>query len=230
VFHYIFTIALLVGTISYFAQASDLGWSVISMADQLGDGSTRQIFFAKYINWVVSFPALVLSLGLVSGVSWATIVYNIFLSWTWVVSFLVGAYTATNYKWGFFAFGTVAAILLGVNTCLDGGVAAKRVGLRRDHAILAAWATFLWLLYPLAWGLSDGGNEISVTSGFIFFGILDVLLVPFFAFAFLALSRTWDYGQLNIAFTQYGRVTARPGAFPEKQAAPPASSALQEAV
>lgn len=34
-------------------------------------------------KWVVEFPAVILSLGLLSGVSWATIVYNIFLSWIW---------------------------------------------------------------------------------------------------------------------------------------------------
>jgi bacteriorhodopsin len=228
VFHYIFTIALLVGTISYFAQASDLGWSVVTTVNDPDNGATRQIFFAKYVNWVVSFPAVILSLGLVSGVSWATILYNIFLSWTWVISFLVGAYTMTNYKWGFFAFGTIAALLLCVNTNLEGLAGAKRVGLKRDHGLLNAYITFLWILYPLAWGLSDGGNEISVTSGFIFFGILDVLMVPLFSFAFLFLSRNWDYGQLNIAFTQYGRVNARAGVFPEKEA-PPATGALQTA-
>jgi bacteriorhodopsin len=40
IFHYIFAISLLVGSISYFSWASDLGWSVI-------DG--RQIFWVKYI-------------------------------------------------------------------------------------------------------------------------------------------------------------------------------------
>jgi bacteriorhodopsin len=74
--------ALLVGSASYYAQASDLGWSSVKQTDQL----TRQIFYARYINWVVSFPALVLSLGLLSGISWTTIVLNIFLAWFWVLS------------------------------------------------------------------------------------------------------------------------------------------------
>lgn len=218
IFHYIFTIALLVGSITYFAQASDLGWSVIPTSNDVDDGATRQIFFAKYINWVVAFPSIILSLGLMSGVSWATIVYNIFLSWTWVISYLVGAYTNTNYKWGFFAFGTIAWIVLAVTTTQHGAPGAKRVGLTRDFALLTGWVNLLWLLYPIAYGLSDGGNKISVTSGFIFFGILDVLLVPCFSFVFLVLGRKWDYNKLNIAFTQYGRVNAHPGVFPEKDA------------
>lgn len=84
IFHYLFTIALLVGSITYFAEASDLGYAVISEVNSSPSlALTRQIFWAKYVNWVVSFPAVITALGLLSGVPWATIIYNIFLSWTW---------------------------------------------------------------------------------------------------------------------------------------------------
>ena len=74
---------LLVGTIAYFAMASDLGWVLVSQVNQLSKGLTRQIFFAKYVYWVVSFPTVIIALGLVSGVAWATIFYNVALAWTW---------------------------------------------------------------------------------------------------------------------------------------------------
>jgi len=210
-----------VGSIVYYAQAADLGFSVIQASNSLGYGLTRQIFFAKYINWVVAFPAVTLALGLLSGISWATILYQIFLAWTWVVSYLCAAYTGTNYKWGFFAFGTTAWVLLALGTLRDGRASAVRTGAAtRDHALLAGWLNLLWLLYPVAFGLSDGGNRIGVTAGFIFFGILDVLMVPLLAFAFLVLARNWDYGRLNIAFTQYGRVR-HDGTFPEKETTAP---------
>ncbi|KAI0601845.1 heat shock protein 30 [Biscogniauxia sp. FL1348] len=226
IFHYLFTIALLVGSIAYYAQASDLGYVLIyqvnsSPAFEL----TRQIFYAKYINWVVSFPVLSIALGLLSGVSWATIFYNVTLSWTWVVSYLISAFTTTNYKWGFYAFGTIAWVLLAFNTLVTGSTAAKRVGVAGDHTLLSGWLNLLWLLYPIAFGLTDGGNRIGVTPGYIFFGILDVLTVPVLSFAFLFLSRRWDYGQLNLAFTRYGRVH-HTGEFPEKAAATPSNAAV----
>lgn len=86
VFHYLFIIALLVGTISYYAQASDLAWSVIKTSNQLQNGATRQIFFAKYVYWMMSFPVMSVALGLLSGISWATIFYNVTLCWIWYVS------------------------------------------------------------------------------------------------------------------------------------------------
>ncbi|EFW98887.1 heat shock protein 30 [Grosmannia clavigera kw1407] len=219
IFHYIYSIALLVGAVTYFAQASDLAYSVIKTTDQLGNGLTRQIFFARYINWVVSFPSVILTLGLLSGVSWATIIYNIFLAWFWILSYISSAYTTTTYKWGFFAFGTIAWILLAANTTAHSFKSASRVGVARDYTILTCWTNLLWLLYPIAFGLSDGGNKISETSGFIFFGILDILLIPVLSLCTLFLSRNWDYNKLNIAFTQYGRVPVSSGSFPEKETA-----------
>lgn len=215
-FHYLFTIASFVGAVAYFAMASDLGWSVIATSTGTG-GPSRQIFFAKYVYWVVSFPTVVIALGIVSGVSWTTIVYEVFLSWAWVISYLVGAYTATSYKWGFYAFGTVAYFFL-IAAVLGGGLAgARRVGITRDFILLAGWTSFLWLLYTIAYGLSDGGNRIGVTAGFIFFGILDLLFLPVLSYAFLILSRSWDYSRLNIAFTQYGRIPVSGTRFAEKE-------------
>ncbi|KPM36224.1 hypothetical protein AK830_g10352 [Neonectria ditissima] len=116
VFHYIFTISLLVGAVTYFAEASNLGWTAVQQADDLDNGITRQIFFAKYINWSISFPAMILALGLLSGISWTTIFCNIFITWLWVLTYIAAAYTATDYKWGFFAFGTFSWVILVMST------------------------------------------------------------------------------------------------------------------
>jgi bacteriorhodopsin len=226
VFHYLFTISLFAGTISYYAMASDLGSTPIRVSDNTHGGThtgTREIFYAKYINWFVGWPPLVIAIGLLSGVSWATIVFNIALVWTWIGSWLAGAVTATNYKWGFFAFGLIAEFVLAASLLHPGYLGAKRVGITRHYLPITGWLTFLWLLYPIAYGLDDGGNEISVTGGFIFFGILDVLTVPFLTFPFLFLARSWDYRALNLYFTQYGRV-AQGGEFTEKAAPAPVAA------
>ncbi|KAF4948881.1 hypothetical protein FSARC_13609 [Fusarium sarcochroum] len=218
IFHYLFTIALFVGTITYYSIASGIAYSVIPTQRNIGRAVSYQIFFAKYINWVVAFPIVLLALGLMSGVSWATILFNIFLSWIWVISYLCSAYTGTSYKWGYFAFGTFAYLMLAFQTLHPGRTSAARLGLSRDYLMLAGWLNFLWFLYPIAFGVSDGGNEIGVTGSFIFFGILDLLMIPGLAFAFLFLSKRWDYGALNLHFTQYGRVSSGSGVFPEKRA------------
>src|SRR6187549_3265678 len=66
IFHYVFASALIVGALVYYAQASDLGWRVIGQAHNAPRYPTRQVFYAKYIYWVVAFPAAVIALGLLS--------------------------------------------------------------------------------------------------------------------------------------------------------------------
>jgi bacteriorhodopsin len=225
-FHYVFIAASFAGLFAYYAMASDLAWDLVPQANQIArSGVLRQIFWAKYPFWIVSFGAAVLALGVLSGASWATILFHLFLAWTWVLSYLFAAYTPSNYKWGFFAFGVLAHLFLAFGTLFGGRTAATRVGVSRDYLTLAGWANLLWLLYPIAWGLSDGGNYLGVTPSFIFFGILDVLFVVGLAIGVVILSRRWDYGRLNIAFTQYGRVPHSAGTFPEKHTATPATTA-----
>jgi len=204
ILHYLFTISLLVGGIAYFTMASDLG--SVPVLTSTNEPGTRQIFYARYINWFVGWTPLITALGLISGVSWSTIVYNIVLSWIWVATWLSGAFTATHYKWGFFAFGFTAYCLLAVSLLWTGRLTANRLGFAKTYVALSGWLVFVWLLYPIAWGVDDGGNKIGVTQGFIFFGILDVVTVPVLAIATLFLSRKWDYRSLNLYFTQYGRV------------------------
>ncbi|ROT40301.1 family A G protein-coupled receptor-like protein [Sodiomyces alkalinus F11] len=213
IFHYIFGITLFAGLIAYFAMASGIAYSVIPQANQLNRGLNRQIYWPKYVFWVVAFPAIAMAVGLVSGVSWATIFYYIALAWIWILSYLFAAFTTTNYKWGFFVFGTVAMAILLLHLFWDGLRGSRRVGVTRDYTGIVAWTSLLWLLYALCWALTDGGNSIGVIGSFIWFGIMDILLIPVVAFLFIF--RRWDYSHLNMYFTQYGRVP-RGGDYPEK--------------
>jgi bacteriorhodopsin len=221
IFHYLFGIATFAGGIAYFAMASDLGNTpVITQLNNGGDLSlTRQIWYARYINWFVSWAMLDIAVLLLSGLSWATVLFSVGLSWIWVCSWLSGALVTTPYKWGFFAFGTFAYLVLAFHLGYHGLTSARRIGSSKHYTIVTCLLLFIWMLYPIAWGLDDGGNKISVTSGFIFYGILDLITVPVLGFLFLALGRSWDYGALGLQFTQYGRLGRREGGvFPEKEA------------
>jgi len=216
IFHYIFAISLFVAGITYFAFASDLGYSVVAQSQNTDYAATRQVFWVKHVNWAVEWPAVVLVLGLASGISWATIIYQIFLTWIWNVSYLVASYISTNYKWGFYAFGTFAFLLLASNVAMEGRLGSRRVGITSHHALLTAHSVFFWLMYPIAWGVSDGGNKIGGTGSAVWYGIIDVLLLVGVTVVTLFFSRKWDYSRMNLQFTQFGRVPQAAGTHPEK--------------
>lgn len=233
IFHYLFGIAAFTGGIAYFAMASDLGNTPVrTELNNNGDSSiTRQIWYARYINWFVGWAMLDIAVLLLSGVSWATVLFSVGLSWIWVSSWLSGALVVSPYKWGFFAFGTFAYLVLAFHLGYHGSASARRIGSSKHYSIATFLLLFVWMLYPIAWGLDEGGNKISVTSGFIFYGILDIITVPVLGLLFLVLGGSWDYGALGLQFTQYGRLGRREGGvFPEKEAAQASGAADTRAV
>lgn len=47
--------------------------------------------------------------------------------------------------------------------------------IQKIYTLCGVWTIFLWFLYPIAWGLSEGGNVIPSDSEAIFYGVLDLL-------------------------------------------------------
>ncbi|RWA04664.1 hypothetical protein EKO27_g10441 [Xylaria grammica] len=194
VFHYIHTLTILSGAVTYYAEASNLGWSAVG---------SRQVFFARYVNWAIAFPSAALSLGMLSGVSWVTIITNIICSWVWVLTYIAASYTTTSYKWGFFAFGSFTWLILALSTLKESREAAQRLNISRDYMILSVWVNCVWLLYPVAFALTDGAHILDVTGGFIFVGILDIFMMPLWAVSFIFMSRNWDYKKLQLNFSEH---------------------------
>lgn len=202
-YHYIFTIILLVAAITYFAEASDLGWRLVRQVNH-DRPQNRQVFYPKFIRWAVAFAGLIIVQSGDRAVqptehhvmphttdhshginTFSVIFYEIGLAWIFVGSLLVASYVQSNYKWGFYAFGTFALLILIIGSLRHAATAKDK----RTHAVSNAWISILWLMYPIAWALADGGNRIGVTGGYIWYGILDILLICGTAMMYMFRSR-----------------------------------------
>jgi len=203
-FHYITLSVLLVGSISYFSTAANLGSTGIVIEFVRGNesaGQTRQVFYSRYIDWFVTTPLLLLDLLLISGVSWGSILATIFAQLVAVVCGLIGALTQSNYKWGYATLGAASYFFVVYQLLFEARLGAQSLGtdIHRHFISITSFSVFIWTLYTIAWGLSEGGNVISNDSEAIFYGILDLLSRPVFAFWFL-------FGVRNIALERLGLV------------------------
>lgn len=73
----------------------------------------------------------------------------------------------------------------------------------RTYLICGVWTIFLWFLYPIAWGLSEGGNVIAPDSEAVFYGILDICAKPVFGALLLWGHRNIDPARLGRMFIRY---------------------------
>ncbi|EPQ30365.1 uncharacterized protein PFL1_01891 [Pseudozyma flocculosa PF-1] len=206
-FHYLSAAILATASIAYFSMASDLGATPIRVeflngAFVGGDGlyPTRSIWYARYIDWTITTPLLLLELLLVSGLPLSTIFVTIFFDLVMIITGLIGALVQSRYKWGFFTFGCVAMFYVFWVIWVPGLKSASHLGaeFKKSYLTSAAILCGLWFLYPIAWGLADGSNQISPDGEMVFYGVLDLLAKPVFAMVHLFSLRKCDYSSLHL--------------------------------
>jgi bacteriorhodopsin len=77
------------------------------------------------------------------------------------------------------------------------GLGSRLLAKKSMYSVAAGYTAFLWILYPVCWGLSEGGNSITVTSEMVFYGVLDLFAGPVFLFGFLAGLQDVEYDNLG---------------------------------
>lgn len=186
---------------AYFTYASNLGYA--SQETEFHHVTTdqnlnvRQIFYAKYIGWFLLWPFL---LGIFE-ISTHTLEYTSESANVWtklltllqglvakflatevfVLGLLIGSLIALTYKWGYFTF-AVTAQLFAISLIAKNVFNLIKVtrGRNWSHSVIL-FEFVVWILYPISWGLSEGGNVIQPDSEAVFYGVLDLvnfLIIP----------------------------------------------------
>jgi bacteriorhodopsin len=74
---------------------------------------------------------------------------------------------------------------------------------KKVYTICGVWTIFLWFIYPIAWGLCEGGNVISPDSEAVFYGVLDILAKPVFGALLIFGHRNIDPASLGLHLKDY---------------------------
>jgi len=77
------------------------------------------------------------------------------------------------------------------------GLGSRLLANKTVYSFAAGYTAFIWLIYPICWGLSEGSNAITVTSEMVFYGILDLFAGPVFLFGFLLGIQGLEYDTLG---------------------------------
>lgn len=122
-----------------------------------------------------------------------------------IITGLVGALVASSYKWGYFVFAMVALMGIAWNVCWVARKHAAVIGsdVSRTFLTCGVFTIFLWFIYPIAWGLSEGGNIIAPDSEAVFYGVLDLLAKPVFGIMLLIGHRNIDPARLGLHIRDY---------------------------
>jgi len=193
-YHIVTTLITVFAAISYFAMATGHGVSVHHIKirhthEHMPDTFTyvdRQVFWARYVDWSVTTPLLLLDLSLLAGLNGAHILLAIIADIIMILTGLFAAFGAegTPQKWGWYAIACFAYLVVVWHLAVHGRAqaASKSSNVAKSFASIAGFTLIIWTAYPIVWGFADGARNVSVNGEIIAYAVLDVLAKPIFGF------------------------------------------------
>lgn len=191
-FYVITTLITITAAISYFAMATGQGVSVHHIHvreqhDHVPDTHheiQRQVFWARYVDWAITTPLLLLDLGLLAGMNGAHLSMAIVADLIMVLTGLFAAFGSegTPAKWGWYTIACFAYLIVVWHLGVNGRAAVQSKGQNVSSFFLAiaGYTLLLWTAYPIVWGFADGARRIGVDGEIVAYAILDVLAKPVF--------------------------------------------------
>jgi len=191
-FHVITTLITIFAALSYFAMATGAGSSlhhtvIHESHDTVPDTKHeiyRQVFFARYVDWTITTPLLLLDLAILAGLSGVHIVIVLIADVIMILTGLFAAYghEHTAQKWGWYTIGCIAYLTIVWHLVYHGRNTATRrsSGVGKFYTAIAGFTIVLWTLYPIVWGIADGSRKLSVNREIIAYAVLDILAKPVF--------------------------------------------------
>ncbi|KAH8591493.1 hypothetical protein B0O99DRAFT_598081 [Bisporella sp. PMI_857] len=193
-FHIITTFITAFATLSYFAMATGEGssWAHHIVRESHNhhipdtvDHIYRQVFFARYIDWSITTPLLLLDLSFLAGLSGANILVTVVADLIMILTGLFAAFSHGGAKWAWYAMACAAYLVVIFQLAIPGRRAVKAKGDAATGKLFVAIGGFtlvLWTLYPIVWGIADGARKWSVDTEIIAYAVLDILAKPVFGF------------------------------------------------
>ncbi|KAF2755413.1 family A G protein-coupled receptor-like protein [Pseudovirgaria hyperparasitica] len=191
-YHVITTLITIIAALSYFAMASGHGVAIHHIKVRVEHEHApdtfkyidRQVFWARYVDWSLTTPLLLLDLAFLAGLSGGHILMTVVADLIMILTGLFAAFGAedTPQKWGWYTIACIAYLVIIWHLVVNGrALAAARGGaVGKFYSSIAGFTILIWTAYPIVWGIADGARNVSVDGEIIAYAVLDVLAKPIF--------------------------------------------------
>ncbi|QLG71826.1 hypothetical protein HG535_0C01750 [Zygotorulaspora mrakii] len=195
-------------SINYFTMASNLGWipvhakyNHVKIDNQPDHPGTRQVFYSRKIGWFMALPWPIVQASLFGNTPKWQIAFNVGVAEIFSVCYLIAGCVYSTYKWGYYSIGAAAIVICSISVMTTTRNLVRNIG--RDVFYVFNWffgiIMFIWLIYPICFGLCEGGNVIQPDSEAVWYGILDIILLGCVPCLFIPLASYLGLERLGLA-------------------------------
>jgi len=169
-----------VASCSYYAM-----WAGLGVEYKTTDTTPRVIFWARYLDWVITLPLILTNLALMSRSDTPTILSLVGNVVLYVICALIGALTVAPYKYMWWVGGLIFLIIVFVHLLQRLNNAEGYGG---DALKGLTWLTILtWIVYPIVWIVgSEGTGALGLSQEVGIITIVDLIAKIGFGFYLLA--------------------------------------------
>lgn len=175
-FHVLTMSITAIASLAYLVMATGNGVTTI-------DGG-RPFLYARYIDWTLTTPLMLLDLCGLAGASFDTTLLLVVCDVLMIVAGVIGALVGGSNKYLFFIFGMVAFMpivyFLGVtlkSKAQETGAAAAKIFNSASLLTVIGWSA-----YPVVWVLAEGQGYLTVDQECVVYTILDIIAKSVFGF------------------------------------------------
>lgn len=160
-YHYVTTMITITASLAYFSMANGHGVNLHcttvkdshSKVPDTVHEVCRETYYARYIDWAITTPLLLLDLCLLAGIDGAHTIMAISADLVMVLTGLFAAYGTeeSGQKWGWYAISCIAYIFVIWHVALAGSNAVKAKGnkVTKLFGSLSLFTFILWTAYPM---------------------------------------------------------------------------------
>jgi len=137
--------------LSYFAMATGDGISLkkIPKSKQI---FYREVYWARYVDWSISTPLLLLDLTLLAGLAGANITVAIIADVIMMLTGLFAAFSESHgQKWGWYTIACIAYLTIVYQLVYNGryAVAGKDSKTKAFYGAIGGFTLIVWTVYPM---------------------------------------------------------------------------------
>lgn len=144
----------------------------------------RQVFWARYVNWGLTHPLILINLALLAGSSGYSMLVAIAADLIMFTTGLIATFARHERRWAWYTITCIAYLTVAYHVLFNGrrAVANKSQQTQRFFGSIALTALVITALYPIILAASPLAHKISLDAEVIAWAILDILTQGIFGY------------------------------------------------
>ncbi|KAL2010848.1 hypothetical protein VTN00DRAFT_3566 [Thermoascus crustaceus] len=145
----------------------------------------RQVYWIRYVNWMLTSPLILINLALLSGLNGAHLVIAIFADLLMFVGGIFGTFAAHDpRRWVWFTITCLSYLTVVHQIAFNGRRAAsvKDSQTRRFFGSIGGFVLVVFALYPIILATSSLAHRVSIDTEIVAFAVLDILTQGIFGY------------------------------------------------